>query len=150
MSDTVKVIEGEVKGGNRIAAFVKREVGRVLALASLVVIFIFFTIMRPVFASWENVSGGILMSTTVIGLMAIGTTFVIITGGIDLSIGTATALVAVIVGKLVQGLNLNVWTGILVGILVGGLCGVINGLLITILKLPPFIATLATMKAAQM
>jgi len=149
MSDATKVTEGKVSGGNRLVAYAKREVGRVLALASLVVIFAFFTIMRPVFASWENVSGGILMSTTVIGLMAIGTTFVIITGGIDLSIGTATALVAVIVGKLVQGLNLNVWTGILVGIIVGGLCGVINGLLITILKLPPFIATLATMKAAQ-
>jgi ribose transport system permease protein len=149
MSDATKVTEGKVSGGNRLVAYAKREVGRVLALASLVVIFAFFTIMRPVFASWENVSGGILMSTTVIGLMAIGTTFVIITGGIDLSIGTATALVAVIVGKLVQGLNLNVWTGILVGIFVGGLCGVINGLLITLLKLPPFIATLATMKAAQ-
>jgi ribose transport system permease protein len=139
MSDTVKVAKSE----NRVAAYAKREIGRVLALASLVVIFIFFTIMRPVFASWENVSDGILMSTVVIGLMAIGTTFVIITGGIDLSIGTTTALVAV------QGLGLNVWAGILVGIVVGGICGVINGLLITVLKLPPFIATLATMKAAQ-
>ena len=89
------------------------------------------------------------MSTTVIGLLAIGTTFVIITGGIDLSIGTATALVAIIVGKTVQSMHLNVWSGILVGLIVGGILGVINGLLITILKLPPFIATLATMKAAQ-
>ena len=105
--------------------------------------------MRPVFASWQNVSGGILMSTTVIGLLAIGTTFVIITGGIDLSIGTATALVAIIVGKTVQGLGLNVWAGILVGLIVGGLFGMINGLLITMLRLPPFIATLAMMKAAQ-
>ena len=145
MSDTVKVAKGE----NKVAAYAKREIGRVLALATLVTIFIFFTIMRPVFASWENVSDGILMSTVVIGLMAIGTTFVIITGGIDLSIGTTTALVAVIVGKLVQGLGLNVWAGILVGILVGGICGVINGLFITVLKLPPFIATLATIKAAQ-
>ena len=89
------------------------------------------------------------MSTTVIGLLAIGTTFVIITGGIDLSIGTATALVAIIVGKTVQGLGLNVWAGILVGLIVGGLFGMINGLLITMLRLPPFIATLAMMKAAQ-
>ncbi|CAB4678873.1 MAG: ABC transporter permease [Actinobacteria bacterium] len=149
MSDAIKAVDGEVEGGSKIAALVKREIGRVLALGSLVVIFIFFTIMRPVFASWENVSGGILMSTTVIGLLAIGTTFVIITGGIDLSIGTATALVAIIVGKTVQSMHLNVWSGILVGLIVGGILGVINGLLITILKLPPFIATLATMKAAQ-
>ncbi|MEJ6627047.1 MAG: ABC transporter permease, partial [Actinomycetes bacterium] len=96
MTDAVNVTERQVKGANRVIAFAKREVGRVLALARLVVIFIFFSIMRPVLASWENVSGGILMSTTVIGLMAIGTTFVIITGGIDLSIGTTTALVAII------------------------------------------------------
>ena len=149
MSDAVKAVESEVEGGNRISAFAKREIGRVLALGSLVVIFIFFTIMRPVFASWENVSGGILMSTTVIGLLAIGTTFVIITGGIDLSSGTATALVAIIVGKTVMAMHLGVVGGMLVGVIVGGLIGVINGLLITLLKLPPFIATLATMKAAQ-
>jgi len=149
MSKAVEAVEGEVDGGNRLRAFAKREIGRVLALGSLVVIFIFFTIMRPVFASWENVSGGILMSTTVIGLLAIGTTFVIITGGIDLSIGTATALVAIIVGKTVMAMNLGVIGGMIVGLIVGGLIGVINGLLITLLKLPPFIATLATMKAAQ-
>jgi ribose transport system permease protein len=149
MSDAVKAVESEVEGGNRFSAFAKREIGRVLALGSLVVIFIFFTLMRPVFASWENVSGGILMSTTVIGLLAIGTTFVIITGGIDLSIGTATALVAIIVGKTVMAMHLGVIGGMLVGVIFGGLIGVINGLLITLLKLPPFIATLATMKAAQ-
>ena len=139
----------QTHGGSKISAFIQREIGRVTALASLVVIFTFFTFMRPVFASWANVSGGILMSTTVIGLLAIGVTFVIITGGIDLSVGTSMALVAVIVGKMMMSLHLNVWTGILVGMIVGALLGAVNGLLITILRLPPFIATLATMKAAQ-
>jgi ribose transport system permease protein len=105
--------------------------------------------MRPVFASWANVSGGILMSTTVIGLMAIGVTFVIITGGIDLSVGTSLALVSVIVGKTVMALHLNMWGGIAVGLITGTILGAINGILITALKLPPFIATLATMKGAQ-
>ena len=132
-----------------MAALVRRELGRLTAVASLVVIFTFFTIMRPVFASWQNVSGGILMSTTVIGLLAIGSTFVIITGGIDLSVGTSMALVAIITGKTVMALDLNVWSGILFGMVVGGLLGAVNGLLITLLKLPPFIATLATMKGAQ-
>jgi ribose transport system permease protein len=149
MSKAIEAVEGEVDGGNKLRAFAKREIGRVLALGSLVVIFIFFTLMRPVFASWENVSGGILMSTTVIGLMAIGVTFVIITGGIDLSVGTAMTLVAVITGKTVMAMHLNVWSGILLGMIVGTLLGAINGLLITVLKLPPFIATLATMKGAQ-
>ncbi|MSY68425.1 MAG: ABC transporter permease, partial [Actinobacteria bacterium] len=94
------------EGSSKVAAFIRREIGRVTALASLLVIFTFFTIMRPVFASWANVSGGILMSTTVIGLMAIGVTFVIITGGIDLSVGTSMALVGVITGKTVMAMNL--------------------------------------------
>jgi ribose transport system permease protein len=147
MSEDLTTTQSE--GGNKVSAFVRREIGRVAALASLVIIFTFFTIMRPVFASWANVSGGILMSTTVIGLLAIGVTFVIITGGIDLSVGTSMALVAVITGKTVMAYDLNVWSGILFGMVVGGLLGSINGLLITILRLPPFIATLATMKGAQ-
>ncbi len=148
MSEDVTA-RAQTDGGSKVSAFIRREIGRVTALASLVVIFAFFTVMRPVFASWANVSGGILMSTTVIGLLAIGVTFVIITGGIDLSVGTTTALVAVIVGKTMMSLQLNVWVGILVGMVVGALVGAVNGLLITILKLPPFIATLATMKGAQ-
>jgi ribose transport system permease protein len=148
MSEVIKTAK-QPEGGSKVSALIRREVGRLTALASLVVIFTFFAIMRPVFASWANVSGGILMSTTVIGLLAIGSTFVIITGGIDLSVGTSMALVAIITGKTVMALNLNVWSGILLGMVVGGLLGAINGLLITLLKLPPFIATLATMKGAQ-
>ena len=148
MSDVAKKAQPTQEAG-KLKAFVKREIGRVTALASLVVIFVFFAIMRPVFASWANVSGGILMSTTVIGLLAIGVTFVIITGGIDLSVGTMMALVGIIVGKSVMAMSLNVWSGILLGLTVGAVLGAINGLLITVLKLPPFIATLATMKGAQ-
>jgi ribose transport system permease protein len=147
MSEDLATTQSE--GGNRVSAFVRREIGRVAALASLVIIFTFFTIMRPVFASWANVSGGILMSTTVIGLLAIGVTFVIITGGIDLSVGTSMALVAVITGKTVMAYDLSVWSGILLGMVVGALLGAVNGILVTVLRLPPFIATLATMKGAQ-
>jgi ribose transport system permease protein len=147
MSEDLTATQAE--GGNKVSAFIRREIGRVAALASLVIIFAFFTIMRPVFASWANVSGGILMSTTVIGLLAIGVTFVIITGGIDLSVGTSMALVAVITGKTVMAYDLSVWSGILLGMVVGALLGAINGILITVLRLPPFIATLATMKGAQ-
>jgi ribose transport system permease protein len=148
MSADVKAAAQD-EGGNKITAFVRREIGRVAALASLIIIFTFFAIMRPVFASWANVSGGILMSTTVIGLLAIGVTFVIITGGIDLSVGTSMALTGVIVGKTVMAYDLNVWAGILLGMVVGAALGSINGILVTILRLPPFIATLATMKGAQ-
>lgn len=148
MSVDVKAA-AQAEGGNKITAFVRREIGRVAALASLIIIFTFFAFMRPVFASWANVSGGILMSTTVIGLLAIGVTFVIITGGIDLSVGTSMALTGVIVGKTVMAYDLNVFAGILLGMVVGAALGSVNGILVTIFRLPPFIATLATMKGAQ-
>lgn len=148
MSADVKAA-AQAEGGNKITAFVRREIGRVAALASLIIIFTFFAFMRPVFASWANVSGGILMSTTVIGLLAIGVTFVIITGGIDLSVGTSMALTGVIVGKTVMAYDLNVFAGILLGMVVGAALGSVNGILVTIFRLPPFIATLATMKGAQ-
>jgi len=128
---------------------IRREIGQVLALASLVVLFGFFSIMRPVFYSWTNVSNGILMSTTVTGLLAVGITFVIITGGIDLSVGTSTTLCAVLVGHYVVGWHLPLWSGFVIGMAFGALIGALNGAMIAFLKLPPFIATLATMKAAQ-
>ncbi|GAA4395053.1 hypothetical protein NLM24_36505 [Nocardia zapadnayensis] len=70
---------------------------QMLAFVSLIVLFIFFTVANPDFASVSNISG-ILLATAVIGILALGTTFVIITGGIDLSIGTGMTLCSVMVG----------------------------------------------------
>ena len=140
--------EGEAKRGNRFIEAARQDIGQVLAATGLVVIFAFFSIMRPVFHEWQNISN-ILMSTTVTGLLALGVTFVIITGGIYLSIGTTMTLAAVVVGKIVVVQNLPLWMGVVGGILCGAAVGAVNGTLITALKLPPFIATLATMKAAQ-
>jgi ribose transport system permease protein len=119
-----------------------------LAFASLIVIFGFFSIMSPVFFSYGNVTN-ILFSTVVIGLLALGTTFVIITGGIDLSIGTGMALCAVISGVLIVNSGLPLPLGVLGAILFGGLIGLVNGVNVALLRLPPFIATLAMMLVAQ-
>ena len=91
----------------------------------------------------------VLGLATGLGFIALGQTIVLMTGGIDLSVGTSMTLVAVIVGKTVMAFDLSVWSGILLGMLVGASLGAINGILITMLRLPPFIATLATMKGAQ-
>jgi ribose transport system permease protein len=119
-----------------------------LAFASLIVIFVFFSLASPNFLNYANVTA-ILFSTVVIGTLALGTTFVIITGGIDLSIGTGMALCAVISGELIVNAGLPVPLGVLGAILFGGLIGLINGFNIAILKIPPFIATLAMMLVAQ-
>ena len=97
-----------------------------LAFASLIVIFIFFSVASPNFLNSTNVTA-ILFSTVVIGTLAIGTTFVIITGGIDLSLGTGMALCAVISGVLIVNVGLPVPLGVLGAVLFGGLIGFING-----------------------
>ena len=119
-----------------------------LAFASLLVIFIVFAVASPNFLSYGNVLA-ILYSTVVIGTLALGTTFVIITGGIDLSIGTGMALCAVMSGVIIVNLGIPLVLGVLGTIVFGGLIGLVNGINVAILKIPPFIATLAMMLVAQ-
>ena len=82
--------------------------------------------------------------TVIVGLGAIGMTFVIVSGGIDLSVGSVITLASVVTALLVQdGQHWSV--AMLGGVVTGGACGAINGLLITTLRIVPFIATLGTM-----
>jgi ribose transport system permease protein len=101
---------------NALMASIRHRAEQSLAFASLVVIFIFFTFANSAFATWSNITG-ILLSTAVIGLLAIGTTFVIITGGIDLSIGTGVTLTSVMVAWSLNNMGMPIWIGIIVGIL---------------------------------
>ncbi|GAA4964025.1 ABC transporter permease [Kineococcus glutinatus] len=134
------------RGGAAAAA--RNKLQQLLAFASLIVIFLFFFIMSPNFATTSNVTS-ILFSTVVIGTLAVGTTFVIITGGIDLSIGTGMTLCAVMSGVFIVDAGLPVPLGVLGAVLFGGLLGLVNGLNTALLKIPPFIATLAMMLVAQ-
>ncbi|GAB3596117.1 ABC transporter permease [Microbacterium tumbae] len=130
-----------------VVGFLKRQVQQSLAFGTLVVLLIFFSIASPNFFTFSNIAS-VLLSTAVIGILALGTTFVIITGGIDLSIGTGMALCAVMTGVFITNWGLPVWVGVLGGIATGVLMGLVNGLNVTFLHLPPFIATLAMMMIA--
>lgn len=121
---------------------------QVLAFASLIVIAIFFSVATSSFLSYGNIVN-VLFSTVVIGLLALGTTFVIITGGIDLSIGTGMALCAVMSGQFVVNWGIPWPLGVLMAVLFGGMIGMVNGVSVARLGLPPFIATLAMMLVAQ-
>jgi ribose transport system permease protein len=99
------------------------------------------------FLSAPNVMA-ILVATSLIAVVACGQTFVIITGGIDLSSGSVVALSGVITG-LVMHAGLPIWASIGVGILVGLGCGLFNGLSVTYLNMSPFIVTLAAMSMAR-
>ncbi len=131
-----------------VGTSLKERLQQFLAFASLIVIVLFFWAMSPNFLNFSNITA-ILFATVVIGTLALGTTFVIITGGIDLSIGTGMALCGVISGVLIVNAGLPVALGVLGAILFGGLIGLINGVNIALFKLPPFIATLAMMLVAQ-
>jgi ribose transport system permease protein len=129
-------------------AAVRSRLQQLLAFASLIVIFGFFSVASENFFNYGNFIN-ILFSTVVIGTLALGTTFVIITGGIDLSIGTGMALCAVMSGVFITNWGLPLAVGIPAAILFGGLVGLVNGFNVAFLKIPPFIATLAMMLVAQ-
>ncbi|MCK1995769.1 ribose transport system permease protein [Paenisporosarcina quisquiliarum] len=119
-----------------------------LAFGSLIVLVIFFSIASDSFLQWSNMIG-ILLSTAVIGILALGATFVIITGGIDLSVGTVMTLSSVISGVVIVNAGLPLIVGVFAGIATGAICGYLCGIAITKMKIPPFIATLAMMMIAK-
>lgn len=121
---------------------------KILAFASLVVLFIMFSIASPNFFKFDNIVG-ILLATAVNGVLAVGVTFVIITGGIDLSIGTVMTFSAVSAGIIITNMHLPIGVGIIGALVAGGLCGLVNGLLIAKAKIPPFIATLGMMMVTK-
>jgi len=119
-----------------------------LAFGSLILMVIFFSIASDNFFHFSNIIG-ILLSTSVIGVLALGATFVIITGGIDLSVGTVMTLSAVMTGVFITIWGLPVPIGIIGGLLTGALCGFLSGFTIARMGIPPFIATLAMMMIAK-
>ena len=114
---------------------------RLMAFSALIVLFIGFSIASPYFRTFDNFVG-ILLATAVNGILALGATFVIITAGIDLSVGTAMTFSAVMTGVFITNMGLPLPVGILGGIVTGALVGLVNGLMISRMKIPPFIATL--------
>ena len=117
---------------------------KLLAFGSLVALIVFFSVASPHFLQTDNLVG-ILQSTAVNGVLAIACTFVIITGGIDLSVGTLMTFCAVMAGVVLTYMGWPLALGIAAAILFGALAGGVSGLLIAKLKIPPFIATLGMM-----
>lgn len=123
-----------------------KEVGlqRFLAPAALIILYIFFGIFGRNFFSYSTLVN-ILDSSYYIGFMAIGVTFVIITGGIDLSVGTVMMCAAIIGGTAYKTWGWPMWASLTLIMVIALAFGVFNGIMVSRLKLPPFIATLGTM-----
>lgn len=117
---------------------------KLLAFSSLIMLIIIFSVLSPNFLTKMNIIS-ILLATAVNGVLAVGVTFVIITGGIDLSVGTVMTFSSVITGVFTTMLGLPIPVGIIMGIGAGALCGFINGFNVAKFKIPAFIATLGMM-----
>jgi ribose transport system permease protein len=121
-----------------------RQLGTLSGLLGLVVV---LWALTPHFLTISNLLN-VAEQATIIAIIAVGMTFVIITGGIDLSVGSVLAFAGVVMASVLQkGVSLPV--ALLIGLGVGLACGLVNGLLITIGRLPPFIATLGMMSVAR-
>src|SRR5438270_3248570 len=120
---------------------------RVLAFGALIALFAIFSLASPNFLQFDNIVG-ILLATSVNGVLALGVTFVIITGGIDLSVGTVMTLAAVMSGVFITVWHLPVPLGVLAGLATGGLAGAVSGSFVARMRIPPFIATLGMLNIA--
>jgi fructose transport system permease protein len=114
----------------------------------LAISFLYFSLFADRFLTTTNVST-ILAQVMIIGTLGVAQTLVILTAGIDLSVGSITLFSSVVMARMAVVWGYNPWLALAVGIGVGALCGLINGLLVTQLRLPPFIATLGTLNAFQ-
>lgn len=117
---------------------------KLLAFASLIVLVVGFSLASPNFFQVANIMS-ILQAASVNGVLAIAVTLIIITGGIDLSIGTLMTFCAVMTGVVLTWAGMPLILGVVTAIGTGALCGLISGTLVAKAKIPPFIATLGMM-----
>ncbi|TFG59228.1 MAG: ABC transporter permease [Spirochaetales bacterium] len=117
-----------------------REIG---ALIPLVIIFTAASLSNEAFISLSNLLN-MLRATSYLFIVAVGMTFVLCGRGLDLSVGSQVGLSGIILGILMVWWRVPVWIAIPTALIIGAAAGAINGFLITIFRIPPFIATLAT------
>ena len=116
-------------------------------IVAFVAIALYLAVTTPTFLTTANILS-ILLATSLIGIVAIGETFVIVTGGIDLSPGSVVAFSGVVSG-LAMHAGSGVPLAVLTGIGVGAACGLFNGIAVTVLNMSPFIVTLAVLAMAR-
>ncbi len=128
--------------------FTMAAMQKVVAFAVLILLLAFFSIFAPNFAAWNNMVN-IMQATAVNGVLGVAVTFVIISGGIDLAVGTMMTLTAVMAGLILTNLGMPMAVGVVGAMLSGAVMGAISGFTIAKLKIPPFIATLGMMQIAR-
>jgi len=154
----LKSLNAKTKKANMTWIDIQQLLLKGRAFIALILVFSVFTTLTPQFLTTSNI---VIMSKHVAinALLAIGMTFVILTGGIDLSVGSIVGMTAMIAGGLInEGINLprlgiiiypHTWMIILLALALGTLMGAINGFIITRFNVAPFIATLGMLYVAR-
>jgi ribose transport system permease protein len=125
--------------------FRTRELG---VLVALVILCVLMSFLSPYFMKTQNIFN-VLRGMSTIGIMAIGMTMVIISGGIDLSVGSLAAVSAMFTARLMTYHGVSPWLSFLLGLGIGLTLGLVNGLIITRVKVNPFITTLGMMSIGR-
>lgn len=123
----------------------KFKIGNYKILLVLILICAFLSIMNPArFFTIDNLFT-VVRQGSMMGIVAVGMTFVMLVGGFDLSVGTMQGLTGVLVTTLTVKAGVPIWLAIIITLLVGGMVGLINGIIVTRLKVNAFITTLSMM-----
>lgn len=119
-----------------------RSIGILLVLLCMVIA---MSLASDVFLSWQNILS-ILQQAAIKGVIAVGMTVVIISGSVDLSVGSTVALSALFCAEFMIRFGAgSIWLALLIALLTGAVCGFINGFLISMFNLQPFIVTMGTL-----
>ncbi len=128
---------------------VKRfSVSKVFVYLVLLVMIIFFTIITDTFLASRNILN-ICRQVSMTGICSVGMTMVLLTGGIDISVGSIMAVVGVVSAKLIAEGGMPIFPAMVFGVLVGALCGLISGIMVAKFEVPALIATLAMQTMAR-
>jgi ribose transport system permease protein len=111
-------------------------------------IFILFSFLSPYFLKGRNISN-ILVQSSILAIIAVGETIVILTGGIELSVGSVVALTSLTSAFAIVDMGFPVGVGIIIALILSGIIGLVNGVVVSYMHVPPFIATLGMMSIAR-
>jgi ribose transport system permease protein len=132
----------EQSKGNAAVEWLKGQ----YALFILIVLLIIAALSSPAFLTGTNITN-LLLQMSIIGVVVMAELIIVLTGGIDISVGSALGLAAVLCAGLFGGFS--VWLALLVGVAVGGIIGLVNGWLVSFRGLEPFIVTLGMLALAR-
>ena len=124
------------------------SLSKIFVYLVLVVIILFFTVTTDTFLTSKNILN-ICRQISMIGICSVGLTMVLLTGGIDISVGSIIALVGVVAAKLIGEAGMAIFPAMVIGVVVGALCGLINGIMVAKFDVPALITTLAMQTMAR-